>query len=847
MTRISTTKAAVLLLTIVAGLSVLACGESPSPAVATPSVAGQPGGGQTGVQTEADGQLDRPAPTGVAATQAAPTPRVPSGRPEPSKVVTMTIQPSYVTTRSLDDAPDGSSDDLAKLVAHSTIIAIGTTADGDPREERVPGRLTSDPSKPDPNFTMVGNVYEVHVERYLKGEGNAILPVIQPTGHDAIIPGPGNSPGRLTQGRDASPELLMARNSRYVLFLRENDHAPGLWMGTAHPYKFLLEDDMARVESPVGGLDGAFPDRSEAELVSLIESFMASNRVGQAPKIAELETPDGSNWELELVDGSPLIDDTFVLLTIRGDEYGEFDGCNRFGGRTGDGTPIARPDGTFSAPGVSRTEMLCEGPEGVMEQADAFVEALMAGEGFRLERDRLEIIDGSGDVRLVLIRQEPLPGQPVDLAGTAWQLVADEDGGSDVRVPTLAFLTDHIAAGLTGCRGYVVEYSASGGRVRFPGTSMTGPIESCTNYLLRIEGSYTDHFTWAREYSVDESTGERLLRIRTSRGRTLLFQPLLSATDSISTGRWSLTTLVEPHRTDYTTVHSRTSDVVPGTEVTIDFSEYGVSGSAGCNSYGAPLSVQNSSMTIGAVTVTRAWCDDPERLMDQEQRYLDILTHVTHFHIHGNRLALLTNEDKALLFTSLVHSSPERVESGPVAAPASSPSSTPTSAPISQASTTEVSEALLQDARHYAADVGVDLDEAVRRLRAQRTIGELGAELETNEQPTFGGLWIQHTPEYKVIVAFTRDGEETVRLYVEGTSLADMIELREVEATLVELREAQGEAGIILRQLGIRAASGIDITSNVVELYLSEEEKEELDAGLKKSGLELPDRVKIVF
>ena len=67
-----------------------------------------------------------------------------------------------------------------------------------------------------------------------------------------------------------------------------------------------------------------------------------------------------------------------------------------------------------------------------------------------------------------------------------------------------------------------------------------------------------------------------------------------------------------------------------------------------------------------------------------------------------------------------------------------------------------------------------------------------------------------------------------------------------MEATLAELREAQREAGDILRQLGIRASSGIDITNNVVQLYLSEVEKEELDAALKESGLKLPNKVEVV-
>lgn len=376
---------------------------------------------------------------------------------------------------------------------------------------------------------------------------------------------------------------------------------------------------------------------------------------------------------------------------------------------------------------------------------------------------------------------------------------------------------------------------------------MTGPTETCANELLGAEGRYTDHFTWAREYSVDESTGESLLRIRTSRGRILVFELLPPAVDSIFTVRWSLATFVEPHETDYSTIYSRTADVVQGTEVTIEFSENGVSGSAGCNSYSAPVQVDDSTIDVGPAKVTRARCDDPEHLMGQERRYLDILQSVSEYRIYGDRLALLTDKDKLLLFTPLVHGLSESVESGPVASPASSSSPIPASDPVSQTSTPAVSDALLQDARSYAADVGVDLDEAVRRLQAQRTIGELGAELEANEQPTFGGLWIQHEPEFKVVVAFTRDGEETVRPYVQGTSLADIVEVREVDATLAELREAQREAGAILEQLGIRAASGIDITRNVVQLYLSEAEKEELDEALKRSGLVLPDKVEVVM
>ena len=371
----------------------------------------------------------------------------------------------------------------------------------------------------------------------------------------------------------------------------------------------------------------------------------------ESVKQPDQPTPVGATWVLESVDESPLIDDTFATLWLNGDTYGGFDGCNSFGGRNEGGALVAKPDGTFSAPGAAQTQMLCVGPDGIMEQADAFTGALIQGEGFRIEGDRLEIIDGAGEVVLALVGQEPLQGRPADLVGSAWRLVVEGDEDSGVRVPTLAFLTDRIAAGVTACRGYVLGYSASDGRVRFPGTSMTGSTESCANELFGVEGRYTDHFTWADEYSVDESTGESVLRIRTRRGRTLLFEYLPPVVDSIFAGRWSLTTFVEAIEMDSgQTRFSRTTDVIPGTKVTIEFGETGVSGSAGCNSYNAPVEAEDATISVGAASVTRAWCDDPERLMEQERRYLDILSRVTRFRIYGDRMSLHTDDDEALLF-----------------------------------------------------------------------------------------------------------------------------------------------------------------------------------------------------
>ncbi len=89
----------------------------------------------------------------------------------------------------------------------------------------------------------------------------------------------------------------------------------------------------------------------------------------------------------------------------------------------------------------------------------------------------------------------------------------------------------------------------------------------------------------------------------------------------------------------------------------------------------------------------------------------------------------------------------------------------------------EGDEALQRDAETMAGSLGISVDEAIRRLQQQDDIGRLGAELESQEAGTFAGLWIQQTPTYHVIVAFTRDGEKTITRYVSNTPLAGVIEV----------------------------------------------------------------------
>ena len=179
--------------------------------------------------------------------------------------------------------------------------------------------------------------------------------------------------------------------------------------------------------------------------------------------------------------------------------------------------------------------------------------------------------------------------------------------------------------------------------------------------------------------------------------------------------------------------------------------------------------------------------------------------------------------------------------------PARSPGVLQTPTPAIQPTTAsvEVSDALRRDAEAMAEQLGISVDEAIRRLKLQDPIGTLGAELERQEADTFAGLWIQHEPEYRIVVAFTRNGEETIQPYIENTPLADLVKVRTAEVTYEELKAAQQEAHRLLDELGLAVASGIDIKENQVDLYVTD--RSLFDATLQEANIQLSEHVEVII
>ncbi|WP_152541206.1 hypothetical protein [Kallotenue papyrolyticum] len=131
-------------------------------------------------------------------------------------------------------------------------------------------------------------------------------------------------------------------------------------------------------------------------------------------------------------------------------------------------------------------------------------------------------------------------------------------------------------------------------------------------------------------------------------------------------------------------------------------------------------------------------------------------------------------------------------------------------------------EAETKAAEWYAKDQGIDVSEAMRRLQLMHAEGYLQAELEEKAKDIYAGLWVQHKPEFRIIAAFTRDGEKTIRPYIEKGPWANLVDVRIVRASLAELRAEQTIVQQIVDSLKVPFTAAINVKENRVEVYVTD-------------------------
>lgn len=361
-------------------------------------------------------------------------------------------------------------------------------------------------------------------------------------------------------------------------------------------------------------------------------TFTACGVGGAASSAASLE----GEWTLLTLNGAPLLPSTTINVTFAdGQEVGGFSGCNSYGGA------YTAKGGVLHFGQLEMTEMACL-EEGVMDQEQAYFAALSDVAKFRLDGDRLELLDKSGAALLIYARQETFTGDPAALIGTEWQLLT-LDGSSpvDETLPfTLAF-TGNRYSGLAGCRHFEGDYQAGDGDIAFPFIAMVE--ETCPDAdeaYWALEGRFTDALGWARHWRIVEGQ----LEMRTLRGEVLVFTPYAPTPGMTLEGTaWSLTAFIEG---------ATMTPLLADTEITLAFEAGQASGSAGCNSYGGVYTLERGTLRIGGIAMTKMNCVTPEGLMEQEMRYGSILSDVMLFEWDTDQLTLRTADGRGLVLTA---------------------------------------------------------------------------------------------------------------------------------------------------------------------------------------------------
>ena len=91
-------------------------------------------------------------------------------------------------------------------------------------------------------------------------------------------------------------------------------------------------------------------------------------------------------------------------------------------------------------------------------------------------------------------------------------------------------------------------------------------------------------------------------------------------------------------------------ELLQNTAITLKITEVGISGSSGCNLYGAKYTARSKDrIIIGEVAHTDMGCQTPAGVMQQEEGYLSALQKTTNYNVDGENLFMLDQLGNNLL------------------------------------------------------------------------------------------------------------------------------------------------------------------------------------------------------
>ena len=236
------------------------------------------------------------------------------------------------------------------------------------------------------------------------------------------------------------------------------------------------------------------------------------------------------------------------------------------------------------------------------------------------------------------------------LVGPVWHWLGTQLNDGTAYTPTeadlytLTFTAEGIALVRADCNMGNGPYTVDGNQISIQILAMTRAF--CPPPSL--SDTFVQQLSQVTSYSIRGT--ELLLELPVDSGTMRFAAPVMSSGDQPAEGSavealenapW---TLVE-----YAGPGGATLAVLPDTEITATFQNGRVTGSSGCNSYGAPYVANGSSIMILATAVTLRACGSPPGIMEQEIAYQAHLRHVSSFEATADQLTLYDDDGLALL------------------------------------------------------------------------------------------------------------------------------------------------------------------------------------------------------
>ena len=167
----------------------------------------------------------------------------------------------------------------------------------------------------------------------------------------------------------------------------------------------------------------------------------------------------------------------------------------------------------------------------------------------------------------------------------------------------------------------------------------------------------------------------------------------------------------------------------------------------------------------------------------------------------------------------------------------SSPISTPTSTP----DPTKNNPMVL----FYADAFKLDYDEAERRLdlQARMSVVELGI----SEDEAYFASWMQHEPEFGLVVSFTTaDSEERIRKYLADVDWANLVTVVQSDMTRQEIADLREKIETEARKTGIQFGSGIYYPTGKVRLYTEKSNELRMELEANSEIAPIMDKIEII-